>query len=119
VCNQAIEVTRKIAEHDFINLDIKTRNVIVRCSDECSYHVFFLDFGQCGFRDPSDSDGIRRELKRQENEEGAVGYLMMNHISRARGNKGKKHKETIPLPLEYKPSTRFKGEGIELYENAS
>jgi hypothetical protein len=36
VCDQAIEVTKEFAEHDFINIDIKTRNIIVRCSDECS-----------------------------------------------------------------------------------
>lgn len=36
VCDQAIEVTKKTAEHDFINIDIKTRNINVRCSDECS-----------------------------------------------------------------------------------
>lgn len=36
VCDQAIEVTKKFAEHDFINIDIKTRNINVRCSDECS-----------------------------------------------------------------------------------
>jgi tRNA A-37 threonylcarbamoyl transferase component Bud32 len=45
VCEQAIEVISKIAEHDFINFDIETRNIIVQCSDECSYQVFFLDFG--------------------------------------------------------------------------
>jgi serine/threonine protein kinase len=120
VCDQAIEVIRKIAEHDFINFDIKTRNIIVRRgSEECSYQVFLLDFGQCGFRDPSDSDEIWRERKRQKDEEGAVGYIMMNHISRAKGKKGKKYRGTDPLPWEYKPSTRFEGQGIELYEDVS
>jgi serine/threonine protein kinase len=116
VCDQAIEVIRKIAERDFINFDIETRNIIVRCSDECSYQVLFLDFGQSGFRDSSDSGEIWRECKRQKDEEGAVGYIMMNHISRAKGKKGKKYKGTIPLPWEYKPSTRPEGEAIELYE---
>jgi hypothetical protein len=64
-------------------------------------------------------DEIWRERKRQKDEEGAVGYIMMNHISRAKGKKGKQYKGTIPLPWEYKPSARFGGEGIELYENVS
>jgi serine/threonine protein kinase len=118
VCDQAIEVIRKIADNDFINFDIKTRNIIVRRSDEGLYQVFYLDFGACGFRDPSDSDEIWRERKRQKNEEGAVGFIMMNRISYAKGKKGKKYKGPLPLPWEYKPSSRFEGEYIELYENA-
>jgi hypothetical protein len=31
-----------------------------------------------------DSDEVWRERKRQKDEEGAVGYIMMNHISRAK-----------------------------------
>lgn len=78
-----------------------------------------MDLGQCGFRDPSDSDEVWRERKRQKDEEGAVGYIMMNHISRAKGKKGRKYKGTVPSPWNYTPFTRFEGEGIELFENAS
>jgi tRNA A-37 threonylcarbamoyl transferase component Bud32 len=56
ICDQAIEVIREIANNDFINFDIKTRNIIVRRDDEGLYRVFYLDFGECRFRDPSDSD---------------------------------------------------------------
>jgi serine/threonine protein kinase len=118
LCDQAIEVIRKIADNDFINFDIKLRNIIVRRSDEGLYQVFYLDFGEGRFRDPSDSDEMWRERKRQKNEEGAVGYIMMNRISYAKGKKGKKYKGTLPLPWEYKSSSRFEGEYIELYENA-
>ena len=118
ICDQAIEVIRKIADNDFINFDIKPRNIIVRSSDEGSHQVFYLDFGECRFRDPSDSDEMWRERKRQKNEEGAVGYIMMNRISYAKGKKGKKYKGSLPLPWEYKSSSRFEGEYIELYENA-
>jgi len=118
ICNQAIEVVRKIADNDFINFDIKPRNIVVRRGGEGLYQVFYLDFGECRFRDPSDSDEVWRERKRQKNEEGAVGYLMMNRISFAKGKKGKKYKGTPPLPWEYKPSSRFEGEYIELYDNA-
>ena len=75
-----------------------------------------MDFGQCGFRDPSDSDEIWRERKRQKDEEGAVGYIMMNHFSRGKGKSGKKYRATLPL---YKPSSRSEGEGIELHEDVS
>lgn len=61
ICDQAIEVIRKIIDHDFINFDIKTRNIIVRPGEEGSYQVFYLDFGECRFRDPSDSDETWRE----------------------------------------------------------
>lgn len=121
ICDQAIDIIRKISDHDFINYDIKTRNILVRRSKEgeSSYQVFYLDFGECGFRDPSDSDETWRERKRQRNEEGAVGYIMTNHISYAKGRKGKKYKGPLPLPWEYKPSIRFDGEYIELYDDAS
>jgi spore maturation protein CgeB len=118
ICDQAIEVIRKITDHDFINFDIKTRNIIARRNGEASYQVFYLDFCECGYRDLSDSDEVWRERKRQKDEEGAVGYIMMNYISRAKGKKGKKHKGTISLPWEYRPSLRFKSEYIELYDNA-
>jgi serine/threonine protein kinase len=118
ICDQAIEVIRKIADNDFINFDIKTRNIIVRRGEDGLYQVFYLDFGECRFRDPSDSDEMWRERKRQKNEEGAVGYIMMNRISYAKGKKGKKYKGTLPLPWEYTPSSEFEGEYIELYENA-
>ncbi|KEQ68880.1 hypothetical protein M436DRAFT_76601 [Aureobasidium namibiae CBS 147.97] len=110
VCDQAIEIIREIAEHDFINFDVKPRNTIVRPSEESLYHVFYLDFGECCVRDPSESDGIWQERKRQRNEEGAVGFVMMNYISRAKGKNGRKYKGTLPLPWEYKPSLRFQGD---------
>jgi serine/threonine protein kinase len=118
ICDQAIDVIMRITDNDFINFDIKPRNIIVRRSEADSYQIFYLDFGECGFRDPSDSDEMWRERKRQKDEEGAVGYIMMDYISRAKGKKGKKYKGTLPLPWEYKPSLRFDGEYIELYENA-
>jgi serine/threonine protein kinase len=63
ICDQAIEVIRKVAENDFINFDIKPRNIIVRRSDEGLYQVFYLDFGECRFRDPSDSDEMPEERR--------------------------------------------------------
>jgi serine/threonine protein kinase len=121
ICDQAIDVIRRISDNDFINFDIKPRNILVRRNEEeeVPYQVFYLDFGECGFRDPSDSDETWRERKRQRNEEGAVGYIMTNHISYAKGKKGKKYKGPLPLPWEYKPSLRFEGEYIELYDDAS
>jgi serine/threonine protein kinase len=118
ICDQAIEIIRNIADNDFINFDIKPRNIIVRRSNEDLYQIFYLDFGECRFRDPSDSDEMWRERKRQKNEEGAVGYIMMNRISYAKGKKGKKYKGHLLLPWQYKPSSQFEGEYIELYENA-
>lgn len=118
ICDQAIEVIRKIADNDFINFDVKPRNIIVRRFDEGLHQVFYLDFGECRFRDSSDSDEVWRERKCQKDEEGAVGYIMMNCISYAKGKKGKKYKGSLPLPWEYKPSSRFEGDYIELYDNA-
>ncbi|TIA64506.1 hypothetical protein D6C77_01400 [Aureobasidium pullulans] len=118
ICNQAVDIMRKIAEYNFINFDIKTRNILVRRGErESSYQMFYLDFGECRFRDHSDSDEVWRERKRQKDEEGAVGYMMMNAISFAKGKKGKKYKGTLPLPWQYEPSGRFDGEYIELYGN--
>jgi serine/threonine protein kinase len=118
ICDQAVDVVMNIADSDFINFDVKTRNIIVRRSEAGSYQVFYLDFGECGFRDPSDSDEVWRERKRRTDEEGAVGYITMNYILRAKGKKGKKYKGPLPLPWEYKPSLQFEGQYIEFYENA-
>ncbi|THW50133.1 hypothetical protein D6D21_02105 [Aureobasidium pullulans] len=118
ICNQAVDIMRKIAEYNFINFDIKTRNILVRRGErESSYQMFYLDFGECRFRDHSDSDEVWRERKRQKDEEGAVGYMMMNAISFAKGKKGKNYKGTLPLPWQYEPSGSFDGEYIELYGN--
>ncbi|KAK2605989.1 hypothetical protein QQS21_003615 [Conoideocrella luteorostrata] len=118
ICDQAIEIVRKITDSDFINSDIQTRNILVQRvgeeGEDSSYKVFFLDFAQCKFRDPSDSDEVWRAYKSQRNEEGAVGYVMTTHISRAKGKKGKRYKGPLPLPWEFTPSTRFDGEYIEL-----
>lgn len=117
ICDQAIEIIREIVEHDFINPDVKPRNILVRPSEGGSYHVFYLDFGECCIRDPSDSDDMWREQKRQRDEEGAVGSIMMNYISRAKGKNGLKYKGTLPLPWEYIPSLRFESEAVGLCED--
>lgn len=118
ICDQAIEIIKKIAEHDFIYFDVKPRNTIVRPSEEGSYHVFYLDFGESEVRDLSESDEAWRERKRQKNEEGAIGYTMMNYISRAKGKKGRKYKGPLPLPWEYRPSLRFESDFVGLFENS-
>ncbi|KAK8109304.1 serine threonine kinase fnkB [Apiospora sp. TS-2023a] len=140
--DQAIEAVRKIIDYDFINFDYMPRNTLVvrrqnrggdnsdniehssspsssSASSSSSYQVFYLDFAQCRFRDPSsESDEVWRETKRQRDEEGAVGYLLAGRIAYAKGKKGKKYKGPLPLPWTYTPSGRFEGEYIELCENA-
>ncbi|KAK7960329.1 hypothetical protein PG988_011543 [Apiospora saccharicola] len=144
--DQAIEAVRKIIDHDFINFDYMPRNTLVvrrqnraggggnnsdnnehssppssssSASSSSSYQVFYLDFAQCRFRDPSsESDEVWRETKRQRDEEGAVGYLLEGRIAFVKGKKGKKYKGPLPLPWMYTPSGRFDGEYIELWENA-
>ncbi|KAK7908956.1 hypothetical protein PG985_014834 [Apiospora marii] len=130
--DQAIEAVRKIIDHDFINFDYMPRNTLVvrrdpgdgrdndneSSSSSSSYQVFYVDFAQCRFRDPSESDEVWRENKRQRDEEGAVGYLLAGRIAYAKGKKGKKYKGPLPLPWTYTPSGRFEGEYIELYDNA-
>lgn len=129
--DQAIEAVRKIIDHDFINFDYMPRNTLVirqdrdddsggenESSSSSSYRVFYVDFAQCRFRDPSESDEVWRENKRQRDEEGAVGYLLAGRIAYAKGKKGKKYKGPLPLPWTYTPSGRFEGEYIELYDNA-
>jgi serine/threonine protein kinase len=118
ICNQAIEAARKMIDHDFINLDLSPRNMLLHRDEELKYRVCFIDFAQCRFRDLSDSDEVWRERKRQTDEEGAVGYRLETSISFAKGKKGKKYKGTAPLPWTYTPSSCFEGEYIELYSQA-
>jgi hypothetical protein len=116
ICNQMIEAVNKIIDHDFINFDLTTRNILVQpCKGQGSYQVIFIDFAQCRFRDPSDSNEVWRERKRQKDEEGAVGYIVANSISFAKGKRGKKYKGNNPLPWTYSPSARSEGKYIELY----
>lgn len=116
ICDQAVDGIRKIIDHDFVNIDINNRSMLVKHGEnEKTYQVFFIDFAFCRFRSPSDSDEVWRERKRQKDEEGAVGYCLTNCISFAKGKKGKRYKGKDPLPWTYIPSTRFEGEYIELY----
>lgn len=115
ICDQAIKVVHKIIGHHFVNTDMQTRNVIVRRDGVEDYRVFYIDFGLCDFRDPSDSDEVWMEYSYQNAEENRIGWSLANAISRAKGKKGKRYKGKLPLPWEFTPSNRFHGQGIEDY----
>ncbi|CAH0051481.1 unnamed protein product [Clonostachys solani] len=114
ICTQAIEAVNKIIDFHFINPDLQPRNAIVHRREERSYQIFYIDFGMCYFRDPSDTDERWRERKRQRGEEAAVGGSLALTISKAKGKKGKPYKGPLPLPWAYIPSGRFEGQYLEL-----
>ncbi|CAH0045959.1 unnamed protein product [Clonostachys solani] len=115
ICDRAIKVVHKIIGHHFVNTDMQTRNVIVRPDGEGDYRVFYIDFGLCDFRDPLDSDEVWMEYSYQNAEENRIGWSLANAISRAKGKKGKRYKGKLPLPWEFTPSNRFRGQDIEGY----
>ncbi|VUC25902.1 unnamed protein product [Clonostachys rosea] len=119
ICNQAIDVVQKIVGHHFVNTDMQTRNVIVRREEAEEYRVFYIDFGLCDFRDPSDSDEVWTQYAYQEAEENRIGWSLANAISRAKGKNGKKYEGKLPLSWEFTPSNRFVGQDIEDYPKHS
>ncbi|KAK8127064.1 uncharacterized protein PG998_002823 [Apiospora kogelbergensis] len=140
ICDQAIGAVQKIIDHDFVNYDFAPRNALVvrrggsghggdvgeeeadgsAAPSPYSYQVFYIDFGQCAFRDASVTDEEWRETKRQRDEEGAIGCLLAHRVEfpngKPKGKKAKKCRAPLPLAWTYTPSDRFQGEYIELYD---
>ena len=99
VCTQAIEVVHRISNHNVLNEDARTRNMIVRKSNkeradiECgsgpgtvdSYDVFAIDFGLCRLRRPDESDDEWKKAKWRQHEEENLGLWMQAKAKRDHG----------------------------------
>ena len=76
--DEAIKIVNLLGDRDILNQDVKARNFIVRKhprKDE--YQVLMIDFSLCEFRQPKQTDEEWSKAKRLQDEEGAVGAIML------------------------------------------
>ena len=81
ICDEAVSVVNLISDQGIINKDVKPRNVLVRSdghSLDCA--VVFIDFAQCEFAESGQSEEVWRHEKRLQDEEGAIGHVMVNKL---------------------------------------
>lgn len=93
ICDEAIYTVNLIGEHGILNEDVKPRNILIRTRDKDSEHeVVMIDFAQCRFREIDQSEEDWKHDKWQQDEEGAIGFVMAHQLKGA---------------FEYKPSYRY------------
>ncbi|KAK0254915.1 hypothetical protein LTR01_007865 [Friedmanniomyces endolithicus] len=95
--DQAVQIVRTYAHLPILNMDVKTRNVIVSPAAAGWDHarVVMIDFGLCRFRDSDESDAEWRFEKWVQDEEGAIGVVMRSRL-KGRGSE-----------ITYAPSRRW------------
>lgn len=93
ICDDAIRAVNLIGDHQVLNEDVKPHNVLIRKQKSISKHeVFIIDFAQCKFRGDYASDADWKHEKCEQDEEGAIGYVMAHRLKGA---------------VRYKPSYRY------------
>lgn len=84
ICEEAIRIVNLIGDLGILNKDIQTRNILVRENKKgeapSSYEVIFIDFGNCRFRGPDQSEEDWRHEKSEMDEEGAIGCVMEHKL---------------------------------------
>ncbi|KAH7018088.1 uncharacterized protein B0I36DRAFT_297556 [Microdochium trichocladiopsis] len=97
VVDQAVEIVRKLDEYNILNEDVRPENfMVVKTSQEqggtkhhdctsCAasgYHVYMIDLAMCRKRGEDESDSEWGRDKCDQDEEGAVGYVMRTILAR-------------------------------------
>ncbi|KAL8909948.1 MAG: hypothetical protein Q9171_004741 [Xanthocarpia ochracea] len=96
ICDEAVRTTNLISDHGILNKDVRPRNVLIRTHGKDSEdEVVVIDFAQCRFREMDQSEASWRHEKWEEDEEGAIGYVMAHKLNKLNG------------AVEYRPSHRF------------
>lgn len=81
IIEDAIRIVMLISERDIRNKDVKTRSFIIRRDPITEkYDMKMIDFGECVFRGPGQSDEEWRKEKWSQDEEGAVGVVMEHKL---------------------------------------
>ena len=96
ICDKAIKIVNCISHRGILNEDVKTRNVIVRKKGR-GYDVVMIDFAQCRFRERDESEKEWKLAKQQQDEEGAIGYVMQGRLKKG-------------AEIKYKPTREYRGE---------
>ncbi|KAL8916615.1 MAG: hypothetical protein Q9172_006230, partial [Xanthocarpia lactea] len=93
ICDEAVCTINLISDHGVLNEDVKPRNVLIRTQGKDSEdEVVVIDFAQCRFREMDQSEASWIHEKWEEDEEGAIGYVMAHKLKGA---------------VRYRPSHRF------------
>lgn len=86
ICDDAICAVNLIGDHQVLNEDVKPHNVLIRKQQKSlvsKHEVFIIDLAQCRFRGDYASDGDWKHEKCEQDEEGAIGYVMAHRLNGA------------------------------------
>jgi hypothetical protein len=94
IVEEAIRIINLIMSKDILNTDVQTRNTLVRWDPILHrWKVMIIDFGHCYFRDEDETERDWRESQANQDEEGAIGYVMQTSLEKNRGG-GFKYEKT-------------------------
>jgi hypothetical protein len=82
ICHQAIQVVRLLDDYSIRNEDVRPSNIMVMRSAPNKHRIVMLDFAQCVFRKPEDTDKQWGRLKWSRDEEGAIGMVMQHRLKK-------------------------------------
>ena len=91
VCDDAVRAVNACSELGILNEDVRSGNCIVRCvtktngAGDIIYRPFIIDFEAARLRRPDESDEEWTAAKREVNEEGAMGAVLMRDLARLYG----------------------------------
>lgn len=80
ICEDAIRIVHTISDLGILNEDVNIRSFIVRGNLKDGFKMVMIDFGLCKFR--QDFEGVHEweQWKANQDEEGAVGYVMQKRL---------------------------------------
>ncbi|KAF5867474.1 uncharacterized protein Bfra_010448 [Botrytis fragariae] len=83
ICHEAVRVVRLLDDYSILNEDVRPSNIMVtRQSTQDKYRIVMLDFAQCVFRDPEETDKQWGRKKWNQDEEGAIGLVMRHRLKK-------------------------------------
>lgn len=80
ICDDAIQIVNLMSHRGILNKNVTTWSFIVHKSPENILQVFMKDFALCNFRREFEDEEDWREWKANQDEEGAVGYVMQKYL---------------------------------------
>ncbi|TGO25128.1 hypothetical protein BPAE_0087g00350 [Botrytis paeoniae] len=83
ICHEAVRVVRLLDDYSILNEDVRPSNIMVtRQPTQDKYRVVMLDFAQCTFREPEETDKQWGSKKWNQDEEGAIGLVMRHRLKK-------------------------------------
>ncbi|KAF7894995.1 hypothetical protein EAF00_006809 [Botryotinia globosa] len=83
ICHEAVRVVRLLDDYSILNEDVRPSNIMItRQPTQNKYRVVMLDFAQCTFREPEETDKQWGRKKWNQDEEGAIGLVMRHRLKK-------------------------------------